>query len=58
MTPAARLQAAIDILEGLNASRLPADRFIREFFRARRESGSKDRASVAERVYAILRHRE
>ena len=57
MTPAARLQAAIDILEGLNASRLPADRFIREFFRARRYAGSKDRAAVTERVYAILRHR-
>lgn len=57
MTPAARLQAAIDILEGLSTSRLPADRFIREFFRARRYAGSKDRASVTERVYDIFRHR-
>ncbi|HEX4533478.1 MAG TPA: RsmB/NOP family class I SAM-dependent RNA methyltransferase, partial [Rhizomicrobium sp.] len=57
MTPAARLQAAIDILDGLNTSRLPADRFIREFFRARRYAGSKDRAAVSERVYDIFRHR-
>ncbi len=57
MTPAARIQAVIDILEGMNASALPADRFIREFFRARRYAGSKDRASVADRVFDIERHR-
>ncbi len=57
MKPAARIQAAIDILDGLNAIRLPADRFIRDFFRARRYAGSKDRASVTERVYAVFRHR-
>jgi 16S rRNA (cytosine967-C5)-methyltransferase len=57
MTPAARIQAAIDILDGLATSGLPADRFIREFFRARRYAGSKDRASVAERVYDVFRHR-
>jgi len=57
MTPAARVQAAIDILDGLATSRLPADRFIREFFRARRYAGSKDRAAVSERVYDVFRHR-
>jgi 16S rRNA (cytosine967-C5)-methyltransferase len=57
MTPAARTQAAIDILEGLAASRMPADRFIREYFRARRYAGSKDRAAVTERVYDVFRHR-
>lgn len=57
MTPAARTQAAIDILDGWAASRLPADRFIREFFRARRYAGSKDRAAVSERVYDVFRHR-
>ncbi len=57
MTPSARIQAAIDIVEGLGNSRLPADRFIREFFRARRYAGSKDRAAVAERVYEMFRHR-
>ncbi|HEY8949961.1 MAG TPA: RsmB/NOP family class I SAM-dependent RNA methyltransferase [Rhizomicrobium sp.] len=57
MTPAARVQAAIDVLEGMQTSRLPADRFIREFFRARRYAGSKDRAAVSERVYDVFRHR-
>ena len=57
MTPAARLQAAIEILEGLNATALPADRFIRDWFRTRRYAGSKDRAAVAERVHDVFRHR-
>ena len=57
MKPAARLQAVIDILTGLSASNMPADRFIREFFRARRYAGSKDRASVSERVFHIYRNR-
>jgi 16S rRNA (cytosine967-C5)-methyltransferase len=57
MTPAARIQATIDILDGMNASGLPADRFIRDWFRTRRYAGSKDRAAVAERVYDIMRHR-
>jgi 16S rRNA (cytosine967-C5)-methyltransferase len=57
MTPSARIQSAIEIVEALESSRLPADRFIREFFRARRFAGSKDRAAVAERVFDIFRHR-
>ena len=57
MTPAARAQAAIEILEGLNTSAMPADRFIRDWFRTRRYAGSKDRAGVAERVYDVFRHR-
>ena len=35
----------------------PADRLIRDYFRARRYAGSKDRAAVADRVFAVLRHR-
>jgi len=57
MTPSARLQAAIDILTELERTSAPADRFIREWFRARRYAGSKDRASVTERVFAVLRRR-
>lgn len=56
MTPAARLQAAIEILSALDQTAEPADKVIREFFRARRYAGSKDRAAVAERVYDCLRH--
>ena len=57
MTPSARLQAVIDILQALDTTGQPADRFLRDWARARRYAGSKDRAAVAERLYAILRHR-
>ncbi|HEY2069992.1 MAG TPA: RsmB/NOP family class I SAM-dependent RNA methyltransferase [Rhizomicrobium sp.] len=57
MNPSARIQAAIDIVTALETSRLPADRSLREYFRARRYAGSKDRAAVGERVFDIFRHR-
>jgi 16S rRNA (cytosine967-C5)-methyltransferase len=57
MTPAARLQSAIEVLEALQDTAKPADRFLRDWFRARRYAGSKDRAAVAERVFTVLRHR-
>ncbi len=57
MTPSARIQAAIEILDGLRKTDRPADRFIRDFFRMRRYAGSKDRAAVAERVFDVFRHR-
>lgn len=57
MRPEARLQAVIEILDGLARTAMPADRYIRDYFRARRYAGSKDRAWVAERVFQIFRHR-
>jgi len=57
MTPAARLQAAIEVLEALENTNQAADRFMRDWFRARRYAGSKDRAAVGERVYTVLRRR-
>src|SRR5579872_2192755 len=57
MTPAARVQAAIEILTGLQGTTKPVDRFLRDWFRERRYAGSKDRAAVAERVYDVFRHR-
>jgi 16S rRNA (cytosine967-C5)-methyltransferase len=57
MTPAARLQAAIDILTALATTDQPADRLLREFFRARRYAGSKDRAAIGQRVFEIQRQR-
>src|SRR5258705_1810796 len=57
MTPAARIQSAVEILSALDETRLPADRFLRDWFRARRYAGSKDRAAVAQIVYDVLRHR-
>jgi len=56
VTPAARLAAAVEVLAALKETAEPADKVLREFFRARRYAGSKDRAAVAERLYDCLRH--
>lgn len=55
MTPAARLQAVIDLLTEIDATPRPADAVMSAYFRARRYIGSKDRSAVAETTYAILR---
>ena len=57
MTPAARLQMTIEILEGLENTAQPADRYLKDWFRARRFAGSKDRRDIAARMFAIQRHR-
>ncbi|MBC2666245.1 RsmB/NOP family class I SAM-dependent RNA methyltransferase [Novosphingobium flavum] len=59
MTPQARVQAAIDILDAViaaaRAKGAPADRLISEWFRTRRFAGSGDRRAVRELVYAAIR---
>jgi len=57
MTPGARLQAAIEILDGLANTAQPADGYLRDWSRAHRFAGAKDRAAITERVYTALRHR-
>lgn len=57
MTPAARLQAAIEIFERLQTTSQPADRLLRDWARGNRFAGSKDRAAIAERIFALLRKR-
>jgi 16S rRNA (cytosine967-C5)-methyltransferase len=57
MTPAARLQMAIEILEALAGTAQPADRLLKDWFRARRYAGSKDRRAVGELVFEVMRHR-
>jgi 16S rRNA (cytosine967-C5)-methyltransferase len=57
MTPAARLAAAIDLLEAVDASDRPADATANDFFRARRFIGSGDRRAVSDRAWSVLRHR-
>lgn len=57
MTPAARLQMAIEILEGLEKTGQPTDRFLKSWFRIRRFAGSKDRRAIAEQVFSVQRHR-
>ena len=59
MTPAARLQAAIELLDRVaEAARTggpAADNLIAAFFRDRRYMGSKDRRAVRELVYRAVR---
>ena len=55
MTPGARLQAAVEVLDQVLQGRSAADRALQAWGRAHRFAGSKDRAAIAERVYAVLR---
>ncbi|MFO1249332.1 MAG: RsmB/NOP family class I SAM-dependent RNA methyltransferase [Alphaproteobacteria bacterium] len=55
MTPAARVQMAIEILDGLETTAQPTDRFLKSWFRTRRFAGSKDRRAIADHVFAIQR---
>ncbi|NVE93884.1 RsmB/NOP family class I SAM-dependent RNA methyltransferase [Altererythrobacter lutimaris] len=59
MTPAARVQAAIEILDevisGAVAGGAPADRIVSAYFKTRRYAGSKDRRAVRELVYSAIR---
>lgn len=55
MTPAARIQTVITLLEKIGGSRIPMDAVIGDYMRTRRYIGSKDRAFIAETVYEIMR---
>lgn len=59
MTPAARVQAAIDILDAVIAAAArqgaSADRIAAEWFRARRFVGSKDRRAIRELAWNAIR---
>jgi 16S rRNA (cytosine967-C5)-methyltransferase len=57
MTPAARIQAAIDLLAEIEALDAPADGLARGYFRARRYVGAKDRRAISDLVYGVLRAR-
>ena len=57
MTPAARVAAAIEVLETIAIGRLPAGEALKEWGRARRFAGSGDRAHVASLVFDALRHK-
>jgi 16S rRNA (cytosine967-C5)-methyltransferase len=57
VTPAARLAAAIEVLDEIGRTRGPADGVIKAWGRAHRFAGSKDRKAIAEHVYVALRAR-
>src|SRR4051794_7052090 len=59
MTPAARLQAASEIVDEVIASARddgpPADSIVTRYFKHRRYAGSKDRRAVRELVFRAIR---
>ena len=59
MTPSARVQAGIEILDQVIASARddgpPADAIVTRYFKARRYAGSKDRRAVRELVFRAIR---
>jgi len=59
MTPSARVQAAIEILDLVIASARdegpPADAIVQAYFKTRRYAGSKDRRAVRELVFRAIR---
>lgn len=57
MTPTARLQAAIDLLDRIEAEAPAADWIMRDYFRRRRYAGSGDRRGVGQSVFSVLRQR-
>ena len=55
MTPSARCQAAIELLETIESSSRPADAILQSYFRKRRYVGGGDRRAIQSLVYAVLR---
>jgi 16S rRNA (cytosine967-C5)-methyltransferase len=57
MTPAARLSAAIEVIETIEGLRIPAAQALKEWGTAHRFAGSGDRAAIAGLVWDVLRRR-
>ena len=57
MSPAARIQAAIELLDLILSSDVPADASVAAYLRDRRYIGSGDRRDLVEGAYAVLRSR-
>ena len=59
MTPGARVQSAIEILDRVISAALeqgpPADRILAEWFRSHRFAGSKDRRAIRDLVFGAIR---
>ena len=59
MTPAARVQSAIELLDlviaAATAQGAPADRILGDWFKGHRFAGSKDRRAIRELVYSAIR---
>jgi len=57
MTPAARLSAAIELIETIDTDRIPAAKALKEWGTAHRYAGSGDRAAISGLLWDVLRCR-
>src|SRR5712672_3656324 len=57
MTPAARLSAAIELIDTIDAQRVPAAKALKEWGTAHRYAGSRDRAAISGLIWDVLRRR-
>jgi 16S rRNA (cytosine967-C5)-methyltransferase len=57
MTPAARLSAAIELVEVIDVQRIPAAKALKEWGTAHRYAGSGDRAAISGLIWDVLRRR-
>jgi 16S rRNA (cytosine967-C5)-methyltransferase len=56
LSPAARLQAILELMQQIASEALPADAVISRWFRTRRDLADVDRAQILDLVYDVLRH--
>src|SRR5258708_28930993 len=57
MTPAARLSAAIELIETIDAERITAAKALKEWGTAHRYAGSGDRGAISGLIWDVLRRR-
>src|SRR5918999_6079448 len=57
MTPAARLSAAMEVIDTIDTQRVPAANALKDWGVAHRFAGSGDRAGISGLVYDVLRRR-
>jgi 16S rRNA (cytosine967-C5)-methyltransferase len=57
MTPAARISAAIEVLNTIDTQRIPAAKALKEWGTAHRFAGSGDRAAISGLIWDVLRRR-
>src|SRR6201996_1345421 len=57
MTPAARLSAAIELVDAIDKERVPAAKALKEWGTAHRYAGSGDRAAISGLLWDVLRRR-
>jgi 16S rRNA (cytosine967-C5)-methyltransferase len=57
VSPAARLQATLELLSEVESASRPADAVVSAWFRSRRDIRDAERGPIIDLVYAVLRHR-